>query len=93
MLGASVVDKKIQPWLSIPRMNFSPINLALLLDLIFVEFKSPITNNIVERREWRELIKANEDLMLKSYYNSINNFFTRGSHSTDNLFRDFSYGK
>lgn len=78
-------------WLSVPRLIFAPINLALLLDFVFIEFPSEETNKITEKREWRKLIKSNEDKILKDYYANLNTFMT-GNHSSDNLLREYFYG-
>jgi hypothetical protein len=93
MIYCNVTDDNDYSWLSIPRINFTPINLALLIDFIFVEFKSPVTESIIERTEWRQFIKTNEELMLQGYYKCVNQFFSRGNHTANKLFRDFSYGK
>jgi len=92
MLESKAREDHIYSWLSIPRINFVPINLALLLDFIFIEFKNDVTDKITEKSEWRDFIKMNEDFLLKDYYKTINGFFSR-EHSSKNLFRDFSYGK
>jgi len=93
MNSSNVKDEYIQSWLSIPRINYTPINLALLLDLIFVEFKSQSTVGVTERSEWRDFVKMNEDFMLKDYYKTVNSFFSGGEHTSKKLFRDFSYGE
>ena len=82
----------LHPWLSSPRINFYPINLALLLDLIFNEFESEETVGIVRRSEWRDIIKTNEDLILKPFYHGISQFLT-AEHRSNFLMRDFYYGK
>ncbi len=92
MTKLAIDDSNVFPWLSLPRINIVPTNLALLLDLIFCEFKSEKTNKISETPEWRGLIKNNEDLLIKCYYERINRFFS-SSHKSNFLFRDFCYGK
>ena len=87
-----VDDKNIIPWLSVPRLNYSPINLALLLDVIFCEFPNETTISITERSEWRDFIKMNEELILKDYYSRMRDFF-QNKHKSDFLFREFCYGK
>lgn len=93
MLTFKAKEDHIFSWLSVPRINFVPVNLALLLDFIFVEFKNDVTDQIIERSEWRDFIKMNEDFLLKDYYRTINRFFVSKEHSSKNLFRDFSYGR
>ncbi len=82
------------PWCSNPRINYTPINLAILLDYIFCEFQEAnlAAGTIVERKEWREHIKHNEELILIPYYSRINQFISR-DHRFDFLLRDFYYGK
>lgn len=92
MKELNVDDEHILPWLSSPRINSTPINLALLLDMIFCEFPSEPTYKIIGTKEWRDLIKNNEDLVTKLYYKNIAKFFT-STHKSDFLFRDFYYGK
>ena len=82
----------LQSWLSVPRINSLPINLALLLDMVFSEFPSEQTKQIIEPKEWRDLIKQNEDLMLKEYYYGLNRFLS-SNHRYDFLLREYYYGK
>lgn len=92
MKEQGVKDENILPWLSVPRLNYSPINLALLLDAVFCEFPSEVTTGITERNEWRNFIKMNEEKMLEPYYSWVNNFF-QNRHKSNFLYRDFCYGK
>lgn len=92
MVEKEIEDSHILPWLSVPRIAIAPMNFALFLDMILCEFKSEATNKISETNEWRQLIKTNEDLLIKCYYERIGNFFT-SNHKSSFLFRDFCYGK
>ncbi len=83
----------LHSWLSSPRLTFTPINLALLLDLVFNEFRSESACKLTESDEWRQLIKANEDCLLTPFYNSMKNFINSGSHKADSLIRDYCYGR
>lgn len=85
-------NDEIQPWLSSPRINSTPINLALVIDFLLCEFSSLETKKITEVTEWRNMIKSNEDQLLKNYYLNISEFFRR-NHKSNNLFREFYYGK
>ena len=58
-------EEKLEPWLSVPRLNHCPLTLALLLDIVFCEFPSEQTTRIAERNEWRCLIKENEELVVR----------------------------
>lgn len=93
-LRCSSVDvEPLHPWLSGPRINYSPINLALLLDQVFTEFREDniAAARLIELSEWRNLIKNNEDLILRPYYEGIQHFI-RGEHSSRKLLRDYYYG-
>jgi hypothetical protein len=79
-------------WLSTPRLAFVPINIALLVDMMFCEFRSETTERITENRKWREHIKSNEEFLLVPYYEKFRNFLT-GSHKFDSLIRDYNYGR
>ena len=79
------------PWLSVPRINHCPLNLALTLDMIFCEFRCEATNGLTETHEWRNFIKENEDFMLVEYYKNFSAFLNH--HSSKYLIRDFCYGK
>jgi hypothetical protein len=70
----SIVDNYMFTWLSVPRLNFSPINLALILDLLFCEFRTKEVNTIVEDPHWRALVKQNELMLTAHYYKRIHYF-------------------
>lgn len=80
--------------LSEPRLHYTPMSLALLLNCVFVEFRTELTNKISEDDEWREIIKMNEKKLLEPYYKKCKDFFAVGRHSSKNLFTsDYCYGK
>lgn len=83
----------MSPWLSVPRIPFTPISLALLLKYIFREFCDKKTNHqIAELSEWRDIIKENEQLILEPYYKTCNNFIDKNKGEA-NLLSDFYYGE
>ncbi|MEZ4945513.1 MAG: hypothetical protein R2804_08305 [Cyclobacteriaceae bacterium] len=82
----------LNPWFSSPRLTFVPMNLALLIDLIFCEFRSTDTVKIIEDPRWREHIKLNEEFLLKPYFCTLNGFLNNG-HKEKYLIRDYNYGK
>ncbi len=88
-LGIS--DTKIEPWLSVPRLNYQPVTLALLLDIVFCEFRTDETNKIVEDSNWRALVRKNEELVVKQYYENIASFMGSGKYRNC-LIRDYCYG-
>ena len=88
------------PSLSEPRLPYYPMSLALLLNLIFLEFpgESEDKKKLTEDGYWRSWIKKNEELLLVPYYETCMNFFKRRSDGLINnnyfLFTsDFYYGK
>jgi len=82
----------LHPWLSSPRINTIPINMALLLDLIFCEFQTLDTVKITNDRKWRDHIKHNEDFLLKPYYEKLRGFLST-DHKFSSLLRDYNYGR
>jgi hypothetical protein len=93
-MGAlGITDKKIDPWLSVPRLNYQPINLALLLDMIFCEFRTVQTKKITEDPDWKSMIKKNEELMICPYHNAISDFSKSAKYGTGELIRDYCYGR
>jgi len=77
--------------LSVPRLSFYPMNLALLLDIIFCEFQNETTKKIIEHPDWRTLIKENEVFVLSHYFNPISAHIRSVRHNKDTLIRDFCY--
>lgn len=74
-------------WLSEPRIFFTPMSFALLLNLIFKEFHDPADGNFYKIREdkyWRSIVIENENLFLKPYYESCYNFLDRRYRKIDN---------
>ena len=90
-LGSSFGTTNLEPKLSVPRLNFPPMNLALLLDIVFCEFQNETTKKITENPDWRNLIKNNEIFILKSYFNSISDHIGSIRHNKETLVRDICY--
>ena len=89
--GAQFLTTNIEPKLSVPRLNFPPMNLALLLDIVFCEFQTEMTKKITEDPSWRNLIKENEVFLLKDYFNTISNHIDSVRHNKETLVRDICY--
>ncbi len=89
-LKVSVDD--LHPWLSSPRLPFVPINIALLIDIMFCEFRTEATEKITEDKKWRQHIKHNEDFLLKPYYERFKGFINT-EHKYNSLIRDYNYGR
>lgn len=84
-------DIHLDTWLSEPRLCYFPLSLALLINLIMMEFPDEKNGNLIERSEWRTLIKKNEDLILRPFFKGCQTFFS--NNNTNNLFiNDFYYG-
>lgn len=63
------------PWLSKPRVPFMPMSLALLLNMMLLEGRrTPEAHNVVEAPEWRNVIEANEDKILKPFFRECAKF-------------------
>lgn len=89
----SISAAHLFPKISVPRIFSTPVNLALILDMIFCEFVSEETSKIVARDEWRNFIKGNESFLLEPYYLRMKDFFIHKEHSSSRLLRDFQYGR
>lgn len=85
-------DSKLDHWLSLPRLNFHPINLALLLDVMLCEFRTLETNKISEDPNWRSLIFANEKMLTCNYYKNAADHISSAAYKKEKLLRDFCYG-
>lgn len=81
----------LYPWLSSPRIWSAPMNLALMLDMMFCEFRDTASKRLTELDEWRDLIKKNEKDLLLPFYENQKKFLDHG-HSTKYLLREFNYG-
>lgn len=79
------------PDIDYPRILSLPMSLALLLNLIFMEFYTEEFASIIKRPEWNSLVKANEELMLCPYYNSCNEDMVNVRPITDNCFINHRY--
>ncbi|MCK4765609.1 MAG: hypothetical protein KAW12_25640 [Candidatus Aminicenantes bacterium] len=86
-LTNSHMDEKLKE----PRLYYSPISLALLINLIVVEFSGEKTWKLTRNPEWRSMIRKNEDLILKPFYQRCCDFFS--NRDNNKLFtNDFYYG-
>ena len=60
--------KGMHPWLSEPRIFFSPMSLALLIDMALHEFPDERSKKFRESKEWRGLVRRQERLVLHPFY-------------------------
>ncbi|MEA5402597.1 hypothetical protein VB776_06710 [Arcicella sp. DC2W] len=93
MLDDGLEDTKLDNWLSIPRLSFAPMNLALLLDMILCEFTNNDAVQIHEAPEWRDLIYKNEKFLYEQYFNNLHSHMNSLRHNKKYLIRDFHYGQ
>lgn len=93
LINDGLDDEGLHSWLSTPRLIFYPVTLALLLDIAFCEFVSETTRKLVETSEWRALIKKNEDLVIKPYYEEMRKFLYSSDYNNNCLARDHCYGR
>ena len=96
-----IKDTHLEPSLSEPRMCCAPTTLALLTDLLLREFGganvSALTK-ITKESFWRSLIKKNEELVLRPYFQACSRFFDDRENSKPpekgQMFsQDFVYGQ
>lgn len=97
MIEAGCDIEHLDPWLSEPRLPYRPMSLALLINLIFIEFPEEKTDKCIKRKEWRSLIKINEELLLYPYYEQCYRFVDRSKKGVIKgqsrlLTNDFYYG-
>jgi hypothetical protein len=91
LLGLKLAHDHLDAGLSEPRIPFTPMSLALTINLILKEFPDERTNQAVEDKTWRELIKTNEKDFLYPYFKECNTFFL--APPENKLFtNDFCYG-
>lgn len=91
ILRLNLKHDHLDPGLSEPRIFFTPMSLALIINLILKEFSDERTYKASEDRAWRDLVKKNEKDLLAPYFKTCNAFFTK---SPGCLFTsDFCYGK
>lgn len=60
--------RDFQSQLSEPRVQFSPMSLALIFDMIFREFPDQETTVFRSSREWVQIVRNHEDAVLRPYY-------------------------
>lgn len=89
--GLNAKYDHLECWLSEPRLYYFPMSLALLLNIILLEFKED--ENFYEIREdsdWRDLVRKNEEKLLLPYFKNCYNFLS--NRKSDQLFmNDFYY--
>lgn len=77
-------------WLSEPRLSFTPMSIALLLNMVMNEFRSEATLRFTGKLEWRKLLERDERLILDPYYRNLNLFLSNHQHHLVSC--EFCYG-
>ncbi len=88
--SAGVHDKYLFPWFESPRIPSFPMSLAILLHLGLTEFRDQHSRRLVEDNAWRNLVKQNEEFILKSFHGVCNRHF-RDSAKGRKLLMDLLY--
>jgi hypothetical protein len=81
----------LDSWLSEPRLFFMPMTLAFLMNIVFKEFPDESAVAVIERSEWRDLVRKNEKLLLVPYFRCCHNFIN-AINNLNLLTNDFYYG-
>lgn len=77
-------------WLSEPRINFTPMTLAILLNLVFKEFPCESNRSIIETPEWISELRKSEIQLLQPFHNQCSKF--NSFNRSKSLVSDFLYG-
>lgn len=82
----------LYPALSEPRLLYTPMTLSILLNQVFGEFQCEDTRKIYEHDIWKDIVKTNEETVLKPYFAQCTEFFNN-HHASARLFtREFCFG-
>jgi hypothetical protein len=74
-----------------PRLCYFPLSLALLINLVLIDFPDEKSIKLIESSEWRDLIRRNENIVLKPFFENCHRFFC--NRPENQLFvNDFYYG-
>ncbi len=74
-----------------PRLCYFPMSLALLINLVLIDFPDENSIKLCGTSEWRNLIRKNEDIVLKPFFANCHRFFC--NRPNNRLFvNDFYYG-
>ena len=75
-----------------PRLGYFPLSLALLINLVLVDFPDEKSIKLSGTPEWRNLIRKNEKIVLEPFFTNCHRFFS--NKNKEKLFvNDFYYGK
>ncbi len=81
-------------WLSEPRLFYFPMSLALLINIVLMEFPDNKNKEFIATDEWRSVIRKNENLILRPFFEACHEFFPRKGQEQKNqplFINDFYY--
>lgn len=74
-----------------PRLCYFPMSLALLINLVLIDFPGENTKKLCGTPEWQELIRKNENIVLEPFFANCHRFLR--DRPDNRLFvNDFYYG-
>jgi len=60
--------EELSAWLSEPRLFYTPMSLALILEQVFLEFPNDITNKIQQDNSWKGHVRESQKALLAPYF-------------------------
>ncbi len=90
----------MNPEVSQPRLSYLPMTLALVINLILLEYQCENTLRLLRDSQWRNLIKKNEKFVLETFFINCQKFIDMGEdgrkssilHNKDLITTDLFYG-
>ena len=70
-------------YLEIPRLQYPPVDLIILIDMILRQFKTKIGQKILKDGTWLKLVKKSQCIMFNDYYKKIQEHLNRDYSKTD----------
>lgn len=82
--------KQLHPKIREPRVFFSPMSLALLVDMALREFADDsFRSKFLGSPEWKNVIRANEELVLKKFYEKCFQIIDKGDRNRPTILDEF----
>jgi hypothetical protein len=63
----------LAPWLSEPRLFYTPMSLALILEQVFLEFPADVTTKIQKDNSWKGHVRESQKAILAPYFEQCKN--------------------
>jgi hypothetical protein len=88
-------EEFFSPSLSEPRLVYTPMSLALLINMVFHQFPDDKNDGIRNTSEWRKVVRQNEKFLFEPYFKDCHNFLNnpRRDNKVMLLTSDFCYGR